>query len=132
MKKVFLLFGIAAFSAASAQEKDLFDIQKHLQMKQAESKKADDKTSLVFPFNKNYIPVDPYRQNTPLDSYTLPNGDKVVISSLDHMPCVQPDMNQFYFMLNVAYNGQFNYSPQRVQPNQIPNASLPYKMIVSK
>jgi len=30
MKKVFLLFGIAAFSSASAQQKDLFDIQKHL------------------------------------------------------------------------------------------------------
>lgn len=33
MKKIFLLFGIAAFSAASAQQKDVFDIHKHLQKK---------------------------------------------------------------------------------------------------
>ena len=38
MKIVFLLFGIVAFSGASAQQKDLFDIQKHLQKKQQESK----------------------------------------------------------------------------------------------
>ncbi len=30
MKKIFLLFGVAAFSSASAQQKNLLDIQKHL------------------------------------------------------------------------------------------------------
>ena len=30
MKKVFLVFGIAAFSSASAQQKDVFDINRHI------------------------------------------------------------------------------------------------------
>ena len=31
MKKNFLLFGIAAFSSASAQQKEMFDINRHIQ-----------------------------------------------------------------------------------------------------
>ena len=132
MKKVFLLIGIAAFSSASAQQNDMFDIQKHLQKKQAESKKTDEMNSLVFPFKKHFIPVDPSIGKKPLVSYTLPNGDKVVISRLGDMPCVKPDPSQLYFMPNLAYSGEFNFSPQRPKPGQIPNGSKPYRMIASK
>ncbi len=132
MKKVFLLFGIAAFSSASAQQQDLFDIQKHLQKIQVENKKADKKNSLVLQFNKPFPPVSLYTRNTSIDSYNLPNGDRVVISSLDHMPCIQPDMSQFQTMPNVIYDKPFNFSPQKPLPGQVPNGSAPYRMIVSK
>jgi len=132
MKKVFLLFGIAAFSSASAQQKDLFDIQKHLQKKQAESKKTDEMNNLVFPIKKPFIPVESYRENKPLVSYTLPNGDMVIISRLADMPCIKPDPSQLYFMPNLAYSGEFNFAPQRPKPGQIPNGLRPYRMIASK
>ena len=90
MKKVFLLFGIAAFTTVSAQQNDLFDIQKHLLKKQAEENKRVD-----LPTNKPFVYTPTNLNNNPAESYTLPNGDKVVISSLDNMPVVQPDMRQF-------------------------------------
>lgn len=91
-----------------------------------------EKNSMDLPFNKPFIYVDPYLKNNPVDSYTLPNGDKVVISKLDNMPCVQPDMRQFQIMPNLAYEGQFNFYPEIVLPDQIPNGSKPYSMIIPR
>jgi hypothetical protein len=132
MKKVFLLFGIAAFSAASAQQKDLFDIQKHLQEKLDKDKKVAKKNKISFPFSTLFISSTTDFKDNSLSSYFLPNGDKVIILSLDNMPCVQPDMQQFQIMPNVFYEGQFNYAPLKALPGQIPNGSVPFKMIVSK
>jgi hypothetical protein len=129
MKKVFLLFGIAAFSGASAQQKDLFDIQQHLQKKQAEDKKVAEKKINPFPYNNHYS------GNIRELSYTLPNGDKIFNPPLGSMPCVKPDMRNFLIMPNLA-NGKvlpgYNYYPQKVKPGQIPNGSRPYRMIASK
>ena len=132
MKKVFLLFGIAAFTTASAQQNDLFDIQKHLQKKSVDYNKLIENKKIDLAFSKPFIYNPPQVNNNPVDSYTLPNGDKVVISTLDNMPCVQPDMQQFQRMPNLGYEGQFNFSPQRVFPGQIPNGSKPYSMITSR
>ena len=132
MKKVFLFFGIAAFTSASAQQNDLFDIQKHLLKKQAEENKLIENKSINLPSIKPFIYNPPPFNNNPVDSYILPNGDKVVISSLYNMPVVQPDMRQFQRMPNLAYEGQFNYYPQLVLPGQIPNGSKPYSMITSR
>ncbi len=133
MKKVFLLFGIAAFSTASAQQNDLFDIQKHLQKKQAEEKKNITNGSVVLPFNNPFISIDPYLENKPLASYTLPNGDKVTISCLDNMPCVAPaDMSQFN-MPNVSNPQKFfeSLALRKKMPGTIPNVSSP-RAIISK
>lgn len=132
MKKVFLLFGIAAFTAASAQQNDLFDIQKHLLKKQAEENKLIENKSINLPSIKPFIFNSPPFNNNPVDSYILPNGDKVVISSLDNMPIVVPDMRQFQRMPNIAYQEQFNFSPHQVLPGQIPNGSKSYSMITSR
>jgi len=132
MKKIFLFFGIAAFSSASAQQNDLFDIQKHLQKKQTEDKKKAKSNSLVLPFNKPIIYTNPSLGNRQQSSYTLPNGDKVVTTSPYNMPCIQPDMRQYQTMPNVAYGNPFNFSPLKPQPGQIPNGAGYYQMIVSK
>lgn len=132
MKKVFLFFGIAAFTSVSAQQNDLFDIQKHLLKKQAEENKLVENKSINLPSIKPFIYNPPHLNNNPVDSYTLPNGDKVVISNLDNMPCVQPDMRQFQRMPNLAYQEQFNFSTQQLLPGQIPNGSKPYSMITSR
>ncbi len=132
MKKVFLLFGIAAFSSASAQQNDVFDIQKHLQKKQAEDKKTIEKKTMILPFKKSTTYSNLHLGYKPEASYTLPNSDKVVTLSLDNMPCVQPDMRQYQTMPNVVYDKQFNFSPQRPKPGQIPNGAGYYRMIVSK
>lgn len=133
MKKVLLIFGIAAFSSASAQQKDLFDIQKHLEKKQAEGKKAAEENSFVLPLFKKPQMVDPFINNLHTLSYTLPNGD-VVLYGNGTMPCVKPDMSQFQAMPNLADNNQFtfNFYPQKIQPGQIPNGSRPFSMIISK
>ena len=134
MKKIFLLFGVAAFSSATAQQNDLFDIQKHIQKKQAEGKKAAEKKLILSSFFRPFENYNRYTTNKPDLSYILPNGDKVVILGQDNMPCVVPDMRQFQNMPNLANKEQFNfnYSPQKVLPFQIPNGSIPFRMIASK
>ena len=84
MKKVFLLFGIAAFTAASAQQNDLFDIQKHLLKKSVDYNKLIENKKIDLAFSKPFIYYPPQINNNPADSYTLSNGDKVVISRLDN------------------------------------------------
>lgn len=134
MKKVFLLFGIAAFSSASAQQNDLFNIQKHLQKKQTEEKKIDEKIKFVLPLFKKTILYNSYTNNNPTLSYILPNGDKVITLVQDNMPCVVPDMRLFQAMPNTGYDKKFqnNLSLSSRQPGQIPNGAFPLRMLVSK
>jgi hypothetical protein len=122
MKKVFLLLGIASFSAASAQQKDVFDIQQHLD-KMFKDKKIPE--IVISPLNKP-TPVSyswPFPNNQKL-SIILPNGDKVYILSQDNMPCVVPDMTQFN-MPNVSNSHDYFQSllPKNNIPGNIPNAA---------
>ena len=130
MKKAFLFFGIAAFTSASAQQNDLFDIQQHLLKKSVDYNKLNENKKIDLAFSKPFIYYPPQINNNPADSYTLSNGDKVVISRLDNMPCVQPDMQQFQRMPNIAYQEKFNFSTQQLLPGQIPNGSKPFSLIV--
>lgn len=134
MKKVFLLFGIAAFSTASAQQNDLFDIQKHLQKKQAEEKKIDEKIRLVLPRLKKVTLYNSYTKNNPTLSYPFPNGDKVITLGQDNMPCLVPDIRLFQAMPNPGYNKSFldNLSHSSRQYGQIPNGALSSKKFFSK
>jgi len=133
MKKIFLLFGVAAFSSVSAQQNDFFDINKHIQKKRTESKKAAEK-KLILPSIKPFQHYNTYSTNKATLPYLLQNGDKVVTLGQDNMPCIVPDMRQFQNMPNMANKEQFNfnYSPQKVLPFQIPNGSIPFRMIASK
>jgi hypothetical protein len=131
MKRIILVFGIAAFSSASAQEKELFDIQEHLQKKAAENKKAyGDRLILDLPFENPTIhpglsvPVAPGSGQ----SYLLPNGDKVITLSMDNMPCVQPGMEQFHSMPNPGYGILPEYFPSFSKPGAIPNGATPNRV----
>ncbi len=53
-------------------------------------------------------------------SHALANGDKVFLLPQDHMPCIVPDMSQYYFNMPV-YKGKIN--------GTIPNASPPLQII---
>ncbi len=135
MKKVFVLFGIAAFSGVSAQQKDLFDIQQHLQKKQVEVKKSAEKRTYTLPFFKQFNYKNLYSENNAGSNYTLPNGDVVFTSPIDRMPCVRPNMNNFQVMPNLADGkplSSYNYYPDKFLPGQIPNGSLSYRMKASK
>ncbi|MBC7873626.1 MAG: hypothetical protein H7Y01_06510 [Ferruginibacter sp.] len=134
MKRIFLLFGIAAFSSASAQQNDLFDIQKHLQNKQARDNKADEIYKLQLPRFQKFNLYTPTVSNKPDLTYLLPNGDKVITLSQDNMPCVVPDMKMFQAMPNISYDGDSPYAslPRTKLPGRIPNAATPFRMIVSK
>jgi len=132
MKKVFLVFGIFSFAAASAQENEVFDIQQHLLQKQANEKKAAEQKLPALPFTKPFTYVNPYTGNDRADAYHTDKGDRVIQLGQDHMPCVQPDMRQFRVMPNLFYDKPFNYASKRPEPGQIPNGSLPYRMIVTR
>ena len=121
MRNVFLIFGIAAFSAASAQQKDLFDIQKHLLKKQAQGKRTTEHN--IFLTLPEISSVQIHQQLF----YSLANGDKVFQLPTDNMPCVIPDMSRFQTMPNPILIIPFNLNsyPRRMQPGLIPNVSSP-------
>lgn len=89
---------------------------------------------MMLPSFKPFQYYNPYSTNNANLSYFLPNGDKVVILGQDNMPCIIPDMRQFQIMPNYAIGEQFNFnfSPKRIQPGQIPNGSIPFRMIATK
>lgn len=132
MKKVFLLFGMAAFSSASAQQKDVFDIQKHLD-KRAKDKKN---SGTIFrpTIKSNFHLHHRLRPQVWELSHILSNGDKVYALSRDNMPCVVPDMRQFTNMPNISNPNEYFESLLFRQhiPGTIPNAVRPYRLITSK
>ena len=131
MKKVFLLFGIAAFSSASAQQKDVFDIQKHLD-KMVKDKKISG--GIFNPFNKP-APVTNYgySPNNQKLSHILPGGDKVFLLSQDNMLCVIP-RETLSIMPNISDPDKYFESPlfRNDTPGSIPNVVRPYRIIISK
>src|SRR5579885_1400331 len=98
MKKIFLITGLAAFSIASAQQKDLFDIQKYLQKKQAKEK-LQKMMDRFIPSNPSNLPppaihLSSYPPQAKL-SQTLSNGNKVYLLPMDNMPCIVPAKNEY-------------------------------------
>ena len=130
MKKVFLLFGVAAFGAASAQQKGVFDVNKHIQdfLKKKHGIQKDSTPSLIDNFYTN-------RNTESLAklSYTLPNGDKVYILPMDNMPCVVPGFPQNN-MPNISNPNIYYHSPlfRNEIPGTTPNAVKPYRLISIK
>ncbi len=107
MKKIFLVFGIAAYTSASAQNKDLFDIQDHLRKKTAESNKV----------GRIFRNPPPYEGGFQRLSGNEIGGSIVMIPRNGGMPYVKPDIRQFQTMPNPGL-GNFT-------TNIIPNGALP-------
>jgi hypothetical protein len=84
MKYLFLLAGIITFSFVSAQNDEVYYLQKQIKKK----------TGLKITSLPNYqfsIPIQPKKDLV----YTLPDGNKVSALPQDNMPCIIPDMSQF-------------------------------------
>jgi hypothetical protein len=125
MKKIFLFFGVAAFTSASAQQNDFFDVDKHLQKKNKKLPVLSiPKTwNFSFPeFIQENFSVYPFNGS---NNYTvLPHGNKIYSLSQDHMPCIVPDMKEWGIMPNLAYyhlSHPYNWHNKK-EFGQIPNA----------
>jgi len=89
MKTIFLLLCLASAVIAAAQQKDVFDIQQHLQKKQSTPPRI---AELKMPFDNGS------RQNI----YSLPDQTQVIINPAYRMPVVTTDMKQFQVMPNAG------------------------------
>ena len=119
MKKIFLIFGIAGFSAAAAQQRELFDIDNHLKKKNS----AKHSKPPIFPLKiQNAILPNTL---TLYNTYTLANGDKVYTSPAYNMPVIKPDMTPFSIMPNIGGSQQIPIVLKRSNPGTIPNGSAP-------
>ena len=132
MKNIFIIASILAFSFASAQQNDFFDIQKHLQQKikdEINQKQKEQLQSLFKPkISTLFLKPIPVPQIKFLES--LPNSDKVYILPEDNMPCIVPDMTQFNKADLAGLDLKQKYfTPNRNFPGKIPNPGTPFKFI---
>lgn len=116
MKKLFLVFGIVSAYSVSAQQKDLFDINNHIKSNIDKAKtRAEKNKAFSFPLNleRTYAFTNPLDMVfKPRSSYILPNGDRVIISSIDNMPVVVTDIKMFKTMPSVEPDiNQFRTMP---------------------
>ena len=90
MKYLFLIAGILVFGFVSAQNDEVYYLQK--QLKKLQQKKIN-------PLYKHQPPVALLPKDNFLPendiAYTLANGNKVSKLPQDNMPCIVPDMSQF-------------------------------------
>lgn len=124
MKRIFLVFGMAGFFQAAAQQQDLFDVEKYLQKKNLQKKGTQE---LQLPLIKNWQSGG----NTHLHY----NFKKFTISSFPNlagnMPCIRPDMNQFRTMPNLADNIAV-WDFKKKGPGVIPNPAHSIFFIAGK
>lgn len=135
MKRLTLFLTVTSFTiAASAQQDDFFDIQKHLQKKRKENKPAI-QPLLAKPLLQNkataFQLINWYNQRKL--SHLLENGDKIYLLSQDNMPCIIPDMKQFNTP-NVSKRHSNFYIPflPKNTLGAIPNAASQHKIIITK
>lgn len=123
MKKIFLFLGIAAFTGASAQNKDLFDINKYLEKK---GNLTNRKGSLTQNLNTTFK----VEINKPVKVFTLPNGDRVLISPKYNMPVVIPG-NSYVYNMPTRFVPSYRDSLSKL-PGRIPNGSTELKISFSR
>lgn len=133
MKKILFFAGIVAFSFVSAQKNDSLDIQKLLQnrWKQEQQNKLREQNPLLKKVEiKTFsLPVSPQARL----SHKLSDGSNVYLLPQDNMPCLEPDMNKYNNMPNLASQKKYQLlllpdefiTPRRL--NKIPNFSAPGK-----
>lgn len=140
MKKIFFAAGILAFSFASAQQNDFFDIQKYLKKKNELNKKLTVDNLFILPKNRCWkSPNLPFfkkdlqllttRTKTKILT-ELTNGNKAYSLPQDNMPCIVPDMSQFN-MPNIANPKEYfqSLADRTHKPGKMPNAIIPYRII---
>lgn len=121
MKKVFLFFGIAALTGAAAQNKDLLDINKHLE-------KNGNLTNRKGTLTQNLSNIFKVETNKPVQVFILSNGDKVISSPKYNMPVVKPG-NSFVYNMSTRFIPSYKDSLSKI-PGRIPNGYNEYKLTV--
>ena len=133
MKKITLFLTVTCFAvAASAQQNDFFDIQKHLQKKRKENMPVINPL-LVKPLFQNQVNLfhSVNVNNQRNFSHTLSNGDKVYLLAQDNMPCIIPDMREFMRPYTTGLIKNPAFSPNN-NIGKIPNAAIPQRTIITK
>lgn len=100
MKLFFLFSGFIACTAASAQQKDLFNIDEHLKKKMGDVYVYVPLVNPKPPVQLKLQPATTVMPTQPL-TYTLTNND-VVHYGNGTMPCIKPDMSQFPNLANAG------------------------------
>jgi len=143
MKNIFLLLAIASFSLASAQQNDLFDIQKHLKKRTELRNKQRAEKLFSLPNTRIRQPFQyPLLNNNVQVFHSMPeskllaqlkNGNKLYLLPQDNMPCVVPDMSEFN-MLVLKPDVQFTIPNAAIPPtNNPPNISADiFKKLLDK
>lgn len=118
MKKLFFYASIFMATSAAAQQKDVFDIQKHLKNRTTEKAKLP-------------MPVFSAPTPSPETFMKLTNGDLVYYGN-GQMPCIKPDMSQQYAMPNVSQPPFYSYIKLKYQLGEIPNGAKPRYFLSDK
>ncbi len=121
MKKISLIVGLLVFGAASAQRKDLFDIDAHLQKKIGLKK-------MLKPTQHQGLngPINPGAPTTNFFQYY--NNSMIQLLPQDNMPCLRPDLRQFN-MPNAAAWSEFDMlNKSKNEAGKIPNPASPGKI----
>lgn len=115
MKRLFIVISMGCFTAAEAQQNEIFRIDDYLK------KKPSKPLSAISPFQKNKatIKIIPGQLSF---AYALPNGDRVYTSPLFKMPVIKPGNNFIYNMPTFYLHGiSDSLLPN---PGKIPNAAI--------
>lgn len=127
MRKIFFVSGVFALCSANAQQKDLFDIEKHLQKKTTEKTRLKPGQETPRKFMRPDSSPGSYsiiNSDKGTFSYKLPNNDRVYILPTDNMPCIVPDMKEYDVMPNAGSNSNILLQNPI---GQIPNPAKPFK-----
>lgn len=130
MKKVLLLFCSASFYSASAQQKNVFDINRHisnfLDKKHEQQNNVKPPESVFLSNNNGNGPFSKF-------SHVTANGEEVFILPANNMPCVVNGIN-LNNIPNISDPGKYYDSPvfKDESPGSIPNVVKPYRVIPSK
>jgi hypothetical protein len=118
MKHLLLLGGLSSLSVLStAQQKDLFDINRHLKS----NKQFSIPSEKAFPLTSG--PADPSRL---LLQYRLPNGDGIYNQSIYRMPVIIPETDLAWIPnpgLSRGLNKAIFGWPMKSAPGTIPNTA---------
>lgn len=130
MKKIFLIFGLAAGTGAFAQQ-DIFDINRHLQKQSKQKTFPGNTVAPYYSLQNQTIPGSP----APMLRYSLADGDTVVYAP-GMMPVIITDMSAFTIMPNVCPVGKIPGSnfPGKPLPGEMPNGAKPlhHRLLVTK
>lgn len=112
MRKIFLILGLAGFTAVCAQQKEVPDNNKYLQKKWVQKSVNNQTPAFAYKGSLYQLSL----------KQVLPNGDKVLTSPLYNMPVIKPG-NHFVYHMPTGFMPGYRDSIL-TRPDQIPNPAI--------